>query len=275
MAVNGVQPVGSEYARARHMIAVAVPLVVIALGLLFVLVQAWPPSPVKSGEAPPTGKVMHLFGWKPRASRETCLFIIVLAAGALGGAVHALRSLYWYVGNRTLRRSWLMMYLILPIIGAAFGIVVYMVLRGGLTSPTGGAADINPFGVTAIAALVGLFSQETAEKLRAVFETLLTPAKAGRDQALPPQVRAIEPVSGPVGAMLTLRGIGPGSATVVRFGTVDAPATDITDTELNVTVPPGATTGRPAVITPVTTAVSPVDFTVEDGPQGEGDQPEA
>ncbi|MBO2445710.1 IPT/TIG domain-containing protein [Actinomadura barringtoniae] len=266
---------GSDYARARHMIAVAVPLVLLAVVLVFMLVQAWPPSPVKSGESPPTGKDLHLFGWTPRVSRETGLFIIVLAAGGLGGTVHALRSLYWYVGNRTLRRSWLMMYLILPFIGAALGLVVYMVLRGGLTSPTGGS-DINPYGVTAIAALVGLFSQETAEKLRAVFETLLTPAKAGRDQALPPQVRALEPVSGPVGALLTVRGLGLGSATVVRFGTVDAPATDVTDTELTVTVPPGATTGRPAVITPVATVASPVEFTVEDGPANEPPgQPEA
>jgi hypothetical protein len=272
MAANSVEPVGSEFARARHMIAVAVPLALLALGLVFVLVQAWPDGPTRIGEAPPTSKNVHLVGWTPRVSRETCLFVIVLAAGGIGGVVHALRSLYWYVGNRTLRRSWLMMYFILPIIGAALGMVVYMVLRGGLTSPTGGSADINPYGVTAIAALVGLFSQETAEKLRAVFETLLTPAKAGRDQALPAQVRGIEPVSGPVGGMITVRGIGLGSASVVRFGTVDAPATDVTDTELTVTVPPGATTGRPAVVTPVSTAVSPIDFTVEESPQAPAGQ---
>jgi hypothetical protein len=265
MAANGGEPVGSELARVRHMLAVAVPLALLAIVLIVVLVQAWPAGPAKLGEAPPTSKTVHLFGWTHRLSRETCLFVIVLAAGGIGGVVHALRSLYWYVGNRTLRRSWLMMYFILPIIGAALGMVVYMVLRGGLTSPTGGSADINPYGVTAIAALVGLFSQETAEKLRAVFETLLTPAKAGRDQALPPQVRALEPVSGPVGDMVTVRGLGLGSASVVRFGAVDAPATDVTDTELTVTVPPGATSGCPAVVTPVATAVSPIEFTVEEG----------
>src|SRR6202035_4995943 len=36
--------------------------------------------------------------------------IRIIMLGALGGVLHALRSLYWYVGNRNLKRSWLLMY---------------------------------------------------------------------------------------------------------------------------------------------------------------------
>jgi hypothetical protein len=205
---------------------------------------------------------LHLFGWRPRVSREASLFVIVLCAGALGAVVHALRSLYWYVGNRSLRRSWLMMYLLLPLTGALLGLIVYLVLRGGLTSPAGGFTEINPYGMTAIAALVGLFSRETAEKLRAVFETLLSPAKAGRDQALPPQVHSIEPVGGPVGGIVIVRGVGLGSASTVRFGDAEAPAADVGDNRLQTTVPAGAVTGRLVINTPAGTATSPIDFTV-------------
>ncbi|MFP3964523.1 IPT/TIG domain-containing protein [Actinomadura fulvescens] len=256
-------PVGTQFARTRDIVVVAVLMLLLAAALVVVLIQAWPPGATRVGQEPPAHKAVRLFGWSPRVSRETSLFVIVLAAGAIGGTVHALRSLYWYVGNRTLKRSWLMMYLFLPFIGAAFGLIVYLVLRGGLTSPAGGSAEINPYGITAIAALVGLFSQETAEKLRAVFATLFAPAQAGRDQALPPQVRSIEPAAGPVGGMVTLHGVGLGAATTVRFGTADAAATDVSDELVRVTVPPGAASGRPVVVTPAGSAVSPMEFTVE------------
>src|SRR3954468_4445414 len=49
---------------------------------------------------------------------ETRLFLLVLLAGGLGSLVHVIRSLYWYVGMRDLRRSWTLMYLLLPFSGA-------------------------------------------------------------------------------------------------------------------------------------------------------------
>jgi hypothetical protein len=265
--VSEESPVGRGYARSRDIVVVAVLLVLLIAALGVVLVQAWPPSPDVAADggtqAPAKAVTVRLFGWDPRVSRETSLFLIVLAAGAIGASVHALRSLYWYVGNRQLRRSWLMMYLLLPFIGATFGLMVYLVLRGGLTTPAGTAADINPYGITAISALVGLFSRETAEKLRAVFATLLSPPQAGRDQALRPQIDSVEPPSGAVGRLVTIRGVGLGSAATVRFGSVEALALDVTDTGLRATVPSGATSGRIVVITPGGSAVSPADFTVE------------
>lgn len=255
---------GSRYARTRDIVAASTVLLLLTAALLVVLVQVWPPAPEVSPDGrtrlPARDTTVHLFGWSPRVSRETCLFVVVLAAGALGAIVHALRSLYWYVGNRALRRSWLMMYLTLPLVGALLGLVVYLVLRGGLTSPTGAATDINPYGVTAIAALVGLFSRETAEKLRGVFAALLAPAPAGRDQALAPAIAAVEPASAPAGASVTVHGTGLASASAARFGAAEAPVDDVTDTRVRTTVPPGAT-GPLTILTPSGPAVFP--FTVE------------
>ncbi|WP_242905570.1 IPT/TIG domain-containing protein [Actinomadura terrae] len=267
-------PVGSEYARARDIVVASAVLLVFTAVLVVVLVQAWPSAP---GVGPdgrvrpePETVAVHLPGWTPRLTREASLFVVVMAAGALGAIVHALRSLYWYVGNRALRRSWLMMYLFLPFVGALLGLVVYLVLRGGLTSPVGGSAEINPYGVTAIAALVGLFSQQTAEKLRTVFATLFAPAEPGRDQALQPGrdqvyrpwITRIEPASGPVGTLVTVHGTSLGAATFVRFGDVDAAAADVTDTRLRVRVPEGATTGSVVVHTTAGPAAAPGTFTV-------------
>ncbi|QFG21161.1 IPT/TIG domain-containing protein [Actinomadura sp. WMMB 499] len=259
----GTSP-GARYARTRDIVAASIVLLLLTAVLLVVLVQAWPPSPSVSPDGrtrlPADTATVHLFGWSPSVPRETCLFVVVLAAGALGAIVHSLRSLYWYVGNRALRRSWLMMYLTLPLVGALLGLVVYLVLRGGLTSPTGGATDINPYGVTAIAALVGLFSRETAEKLRGVFATLLAPAPAGRDQALAPEITSVEPASAPVGAPVTVHGTGLAGATAARFGSAEAAVADVTDVRVRMVVPPGAS-GPLTILTPAGPATIP--FTVE------------
>ncbi|WP_433463227.1 IPT/TIG domain-containing protein [Spirillospora sp. CA-128828] len=258
---------GSGYARTRDIVAVFAVLLVMTAVLVVVLVQVWPAEPrvAPDGhtEVTPAAKTVHLPWWSPSMSRETSLFVIVMAAGALGGIAHVLRSFYWYVGNRALRRSWLLMYMLLPFVGALFGLIVYLVVRGGLTSPAGGASDVNPYGIAAIAALVGQFSRETAEKFRSVFATLLAPAPRGRDHALAPRITAIEPVSGPPGTMVTITGTGLESTTSVRFGTVRSPATDATDTLVRTTVPAGAGTGPLTVNTPAGAVTGPEPFTVE------------
>ncbi|TDD88482.1 hypothetical protein E1293_06245 [Actinomadura darangshiensis] len=259
----GSESPGLSYARTRDIVAVFAVLLALTVVLVVVLVQAWPAGPDGRGGTAPDAKTVHFPGWSPRMSRETSLFVIVMAAGALGGVAHVLRSFYWYVGNRSLRRSWLLMYLLLPFVGALFGLIVYLVVRGGLTSPAGGASDVNPYGIAAIAALVGQFSRETAEKFRSVFSTLLAPAPRGRDHALTPRITAIDPVRGPVGTTVAVTGSGLASATSVRFGTVRSPVSDAADTLVRTIVPAGATSGSPIVNTPAGAVASPETFTVE------------
>ncbi|WP_051468587.1 IPT/TIG domain-containing protein [Actinomadura oligospora] len=258
-------PVGSDYARTRDIVAVAVVVALLATALVTLLVQAWPP-PTPPGAQPGVsaapGHTLNWFGWRTHVSRDKAMFLVVLAAGALGACVHVSRSLYWYVGNRSLRRSWLMMYLTLPFAGALLGLIVYLVLRGGLVTGAGGADDVNPYGIAAIAALVGLFSRETSEKLRAVFTTLLAPAQQGRDQAMGPQVRGVDPADAAPGETVRITGVGLASATAVRFGAAEAPVTGVTDTGLTTTVPADAATGRLVVRVPGGSATSPDPFTV-------------
>ncbi|MGW7088471.1 hypothetical protein ACWGH2_33890 [Streptomyces sp. NPDC054871] len=178
--------VGTEYAGTRDIILLAGLLILMASMLGVTLVQTWPPAP-SPGTAQAADKAVQVrvLFWSPDLLRETRLFIVVAAAGGLGAVIHTLRSLYWYVGNRGLRRSWVLMYVVEPFAGAGLALVVYFVLRGGLTTTMASSADINPYGVTALGALVGMFSRETAGKLRAVFATLLAPAEQGAD-AMPP-----------------------------------------------------------------------------------------
>jgi len=160
-------------------IAVATAVLLAAiLADLGLLIAVWPPATTTSTSASRVSAFGHSFV----LNQDQRLFCVVALAGALGGLLHGTRSLYWYVGNRTLKRSWLTMYLCLPFVGSAMAVVFYIVLRGGLVPAEGGPGTVNVFGFAAVAALVGLFSPQAAEKLKQVFDTLLTPAEAGKDQ---------------------------------------------------------------------------------------------
>lgn len=78
-----------------------------------------------------------------------------------------------------------------------------------------------------------------------------------------PTVGGFAPASGPVGTVVTVTGAGFSGATAVAFD--DTPATSFavdSDTQITVTVPMGATTGRVSVATPNGSGSSATKFTV-------------
>jgi hypothetical protein len=142
------------------------------------------PAPLHA--APDANQITFLL-WGLQDSYEVRLFLIVVLAGALGSLVHALRSLYWYVGNRALVWSWGLQYLLLPFVGATLGVVFYLVARGGLVPQpiTSSNAPISPFGFAAVSSLAGLFSHQAIERLKLVATTLLAEAPKGKDDVPP------------------------------------------------------------------------------------------
>ncbi|MFF4258016.1 hypothetical protein ACFY1L_43215 [Streptomyces sp. NPDC001663] len=183
MAQGEPHPRDPVLATPRDVVVLIAVLLVLTVTLGTVLVQAWPPPAAVNGAAPHADRIRILF-WVPGLLRDTRLFLVVACAGGLGALIHVLRSVYEYVGDRKLRRSWITMYLLEPFVGAVLALVVYCVLRGGLTTSMASSSDINPYGVTAVAALVGMFSRQTVDKLHAVFNTLLTPPQDSPDEGL-------------------------------------------------------------------------------------------
>jgi hypothetical protein len=155
--------------------------------LIYGLVAMWPESSA-AGQATPTQPQSSIafLGWHFNLSSDARLFVIVAIAGGLGGMVHTVRSLGWYVGNRELKWSWVPFYVLLPIIGGSLATVFYLVLRAGLFSTSTPTTDANVYGFAALAALVGVFSEQALEKLREVFSSILTKAPEGRDAAPAP-----------------------------------------------------------------------------------------
>ncbi|MBI2487307.1 MAG: hypothetical protein HYW01_10180 [Deltaproteobacteria bacterium] len=124
---------------------------------------------------------VKLFGKTiPIPNDEVRLFLIVAMAGSLGSLVHALRSLYWYVGNRELVRSWVAKYILLPFIGATLGVIFYFVICGGFFSAQATAQETSPFGFAAIAGPIGMFSDQAVEKLKKVAENFFAEAPKGK-----------------------------------------------------------------------------------------------
>jgi hypothetical protein len=124
-------------------------------------------------------------------NRELDLLWLVMLAGCLGTFLHNSQSFSDYVGNRTLKNNWAWWYYLRPFIGAGLAVVFYTALRGGViaiaTGTNARTSDLNPFGVVATAALVGMFSKAATMKLGEVFETLFKSdkAQATKDKLVP------------------------------------------------------------------------------------------
>jgi hypothetical protein len=116
---------------------------------------------------------LRVLWWNRAITREMQLFLIVLFAGALGSYIHSIRSLTAYIGNQQAVASWFWFYVTTPYVGMAMAVVFYAAIRGGFVA--GSPADVksvNPFGVFAIAAMVGMFADKAGQKLADIFDAL-------------------------------------------------------------------------------------------------------
>jgi hypothetical protein len=213
---------------------------------LYGIWRFWPaPSPTV-GSAPASAKFSY-FNWHLTLTRDQQFFVIVALAGVIGAMLHGLRSLSTYVGERYLFRSWIAYYALLPIVGGLLATIVYLVLRAGLLPGATSSSEPDPYGITAIAALVGLFSAQAAEKLKTVFETLFTKAESGNQSITEialPSITGFDPPQGPAGISVAINGDNLTLVTAVGFTGADAPRFRIdSGNRLTASVPDGAMTG--------------------------------
>lgn len=190
---------GSSRVGVAGIVSILTSLVTLAALLFYILIVLLP-IPFAEGPAPATGESVaqhttrppaaerdvSLFGVTWKMSDEERLLILVMTAGALGSLVHALRSAYWYVGNRNLVRSWIPKYLLLPFCGAILAVLFYFVVRGGFFSPQASSMQTSQYGFCALACMVGLFSEQAVLKLKQVADTVFMTTEKGKDSNPPP-----------------------------------------------------------------------------------------
>jgi hypothetical protein len=220
---------------------------------LFTLWGFWPaPSPT-AGPAPARASFIY-FSWRLSLTRDQQFFLIVAMAGVLGAMLHGLRSMARYVGERQFIRSWTASYLFLPFIGAVIATIVYLVLRAGLLPGATSGVQPDPYGISAIAALVGWFSAQAAEKMKDVFETMFRKPEAASDSIAVSPSAANPPTAAnpPAGA----------SATAQDQGSAES---------ANVNVPPKAVTSEVLPLDPsADEAKSQVNTSIPETPRGLG-----
>jgi hypothetical protein len=157
-------------------------LLVLSGLLAYSVVGIWP-SEFSRAEPDPQGEVnlqgnvglqgeISLFGQRASIPAELNLVLVAMLVGALGGNVHAIRSFAVFVGNRRLVSSWVWWYIMRPFVGLPVALIFYFAIRAGFLSAGATAADINPFGISAVAGLVGLFSDHAVVFLREAFHNL-------------------------------------------------------------------------------------------------------
>ena len=208
---------------------------------------------------------------------ETAILLLVLIAGALGGALHSVRSFYWYVGNRDLKWSWVPTYAFRPITGAALACIFFLCISGGIVNSQNPS---NRLWIVGLAALIGLFSQQGFEKLKKIFEAIFTPVPPAADK--PKQTGAapaIDPPSGPQagGNVVKITGTGFLAGTTVQFGTVQSPSVKVdSPTTLSVTVPAAQAAGAVDVTVEILGGAKvtlPGAYTYKDEPKQTGAAP--
>ena len=167
----------SKASSCRAITVLSIYLLLSMILILYSLVLFWAAPFDKSGSIFPIIFFTIQFDVLP----ETRLILIVLLSGALGSQIHALRSFFKYVGNRSLKNNWILMYIMLPFTGGALALIFYFVIRAGFISVTATPQEFSLYGIAATSALVGLFVEEAMSKLKKVAATLFEAPKPGKD----------------------------------------------------------------------------------------------
>jgi len=157
-------------------------LIVLNLVLLYLLIRLWPGQVPLKAEHVVVRLIPGVF--QPDLWTEPRFLSLVAVAGALGSYVHLATSFADYLGNRQFRKSWSWWYILRPFIGSSLALIIYFAVRGGLVAGTTGAADLSPYGVTALAGLAGMFSKDASDKMKEVFENLFKTDKPPRADPL-------------------------------------------------------------------------------------------
>jgi hypothetical protein len=176
--------------------AIAVSIVAIALLLITQLFAVWPAA--VSAMTKPTGAVPSttvLFGaWHATFDADVAPMVMVVLVGGIAALVGVSRRFLDFALRDELTRRDQWSYLLRPFQGAVLALIAYFTLRGGFLGQDQSAA-LNPYGVAAISALVGLFTRHAVSKLSDVFDTVFGVPKDDRE---PAKVEAREPAHTPV-----------------------------------------------------------------------------
>jgi hypothetical protein len=161
----------------RMLLILTTYLIVLSGFLLYSLVALWPKYEPLTNQ---WESITSFLGIPIKVNSDLRLILLTLAAGGLGSVIHALRSLFWYVGNKRFSKQWIWYYMIHPWRGMLMSFLFYLILRGTIIeSPSKGG--FNLWGIVAVSGLIGLFSDQVFNKLLSVTHSIFRSDEEGRD----------------------------------------------------------------------------------------------
>mgnify|MGYP003640417195 CR=1 FL=1 len=115
------------------------------------------------------------------------LFLAVLSAGMIGGAVYSLRAHTVHIGIGNYQASWWQWNVTRPFLSGALAILFFFLVRAGFVE-NGAANSLRPEGFIAIGGLVGLFTDQAWAKIRQVANAMFAEADHGAEIGHTPPV---------------------------------------------------------------------------------------
>jgi hypothetical protein len=188
-------------------------------------------------------------------SQALRLLLLATFIGAGGASIMALQSMGDYRGRSKLTKNWFTFYLVRPFVGGGVALVFYLVIRGGFLSGTDiDTGTTTPFGIVAVAALVGMFSDKAILKLSEVFLTLFKAEDDRGDKLTDLSIDTTTLPDATTGTLYSQRLTANGGKAPYKWSVVSLPA------GLNLDPDTGIISGTPTAVTPKTAYT----FTVED-----------
>lgn len=160
--------------------ALGAGLIALAIALAYGIWEVWPAVEMIDGTAEGSGPTLSFLGWSDEEITGGQVYLLLVALfGALGSLIQTATSFTTYVGGQKFRLSWTGWYLLRPIVGAIVAVLLVSAVLGGLvavapTTEPGDLASLNPYALVTLAGLGGWFSKAAADKLKEVFDVLLS-----------------------------------------------------------------------------------------------------
>lgn len=209
--------------------------------LVALLMGTWPTFDTGGQNLRPSWVLERALG----TNLEVRLLFIVALAGAVGSSIQAAKSFAAHLGARDFDDSWIAWYFLRFPVGVGLGLLTYLIVRGGFLTGSFSqeaqvAKSINPFGITAVAALTGMFAKEASDKLAEVFANLFSTQEAAKGGA--PTITGatvVKDVSAATDTWLaTVKGTNFVTGATLLVGGTEITPTTVKSTELEATLGP-------------------------------------
>lgn len=170
-------PLPRQTARPSIAIATIILLTLEAWFMAYSMIRLWPEEATLRETASAAGSAASILSWQFEISDEGRLFLLVLFAGAFGGAVIAVRDLALGLREDNLALRAIGWYIMRPLVASGLGLGFYLVIRGGFFSPEADVQQTSPFSFVGLATLVGLFTDQAVTKLGQIANAVFSRAE--------------------------------------------------------------------------------------------------